>query len=74
MAKEIARSRCLPARRPVGGARTASGRDEEKRKFFVLRERLLAEREEEFYCRQKATFGSERAGLRMKFGLFLARD
>ena len=53
MARELIRSRCLPPRRPVGGARTASGRDEEKRRFFVLRKRLLAETRK---CREKKSF------------------
>ena len=43
-------------------AKTVSSRDEE------------IQREEEFYCRQKATFRSEKAGLRMKFGSFLVRN
>ena len=51
------KSKCLPARRPVGGARTVSDRDEEKRRIFK--------------CRQKATLSSERATLKTKFGSFL---
>ena len=44
MAKEIAGSRCLPARRPVGSAKTASSRDEEKKIIFnaVKKRRLVA--------------------------------
>ena len=62
MAEQIARSRCRPARRPVGGEGTASGRDKEKKKEVL------------FYCRQKATFGSERAALRTKFGSFFGAE
>ena len=35
MVREIIRSRCLSARRPVGGARTVSSRNEEKKTFLV---------------------------------------
>lgn len=44
IATEIARSRCLPARRSGGSKRTTSGR----------------ELKDNFYCHQKATFGIER--------------
>ena len=32
---DVTGSRCLPARRPVGSVRTASGRDREKRRFLL---------------------------------------
>ena len=38
-------SRCLPARRPVGGERTASGRDREKRRFLLPSESNVWHRE-----------------------------
>ena len=45
MAREITGSRCLPARRPVGGERTASGRDREKRRFLLPSESNVWHRE-----------------------------
>ena len=41
MVREIIRSRCLSVRRPVGGARTVSSRNEEKI-FSAVRKRLAA--------------------------------
>ena len=43
VAKQIARSRCLPARRRVGGERTVSGREEEKRIFTAVQKRSRRE-------------------------------
>ena len=43
---QIAGSRCLPARRRVGGERAASGREEEKMIFTAVRKRLLEVREQ----------------------------
>ena len=58
-AKEIAGSRCLPARRPVGGARTASGRDEEKRRFLVPSESDVWKRESSSADEICVVFGTE---------------
>ena len=48
IAREIIRSRYLPAKRPVGGARTFSSRDEEKRRILVLFESDVWQRKNNF--------------------------
>ena len=54
--QQLAGSRCPAARRRVGGKRTASGR---------------RQGEDDFYCRQKATFGSSEDEFLVAFGVKL---
>ena len=52
-------SRCLPARRPVGGERTAAGREEEKRRFLLPSESDVWHRESSSEDEVLVVFGAE---------------